>query len=125
MQSRYIAPIFVYFARKKLDMNKSDYLRTAKLLNLSVGIPTEENVESVIAQIEARLSEKVMNRSVNLSVKEGYAMAVDMLRRRQKDYAGIETLSTPRARAVAALAADYLNGECSEAIFCHVPIKRF
>ena len=106
-------------------MDKSDFLRTAKLLNLSAGIPTEENIESVIAQIEARLSEKVMNRTINRSVKDGYTMAVAMLRRRQKDYAGIETLSTPRARAIAALAADYLNGECSETIFCHVPIKRF
>ena len=51
--------------------------------------------------------------------------AVEMLRRRQKDYAGIENLSTARARAIAALAADFLNVECSEAILCHVPIRRF
>lgn len=106
-------------------MKKSDYQRTAKLLNLSAGIPTEENIESVITKIEERLSDKTINRAVNSSVKEGYTMAVDMLRRRQKDYSGIETLSTPRARAIAALAADYLNGECSEEIFCHVPIKQF
>lgn len=106
-------------------MNKKDYIKTARLLDLSAAIPTEEQIESVIAKIEARLSEKLMNRAVNISVKEGYTMAVEMLRRRQKDYSGIETLTSARARAIAALAADYLNGECTETILCHVPVKRF
>lgn len=105
-------------------MTNKDYFKTAKNLNLSTEIPNEDQIEMVISKIEARLSEKTMNRVSNRSVKEGYTMAVEMLRRRQKDYAGIENLSTPRARAIAALAADYLNGECSEVIFCHVPIKR-
>lgn len=106
-------------------MNKKDYIKTARLLDLSAMIPTEEQIESVIAKIEARLCEKLMNRAVNRPVKEGYSMAVEMLRRRQKDYSGIETLTSARARAIAALAADYLNGECNETIFCHVPVKRF
>lgn len=106
-------------------MNKKDYIKTAMLLDLSMKIPTDEQIESVIAQIEARLSEKVMNRAANCPVKEGYTMAVGMLRRRQKDYSGIETLTSVRARAIAALAADYLNGECTETILCHVPVKRF
>lgn len=106
-------------------MNKKDYIKTARLLDLSATIPTEEQIESVIAKIEARLSEKLMNRALNLPVKEGYTMAVEMLRRRQKDYSGIETLTSARARAIAALAADYLNGECTETILCHVPVKRF
>ena len=103
-------------------MDSKDYFKTAKNLNLSTEVPNEDQIEAVITKIEA---EKVMNRAANRSVKEGYTMAVEMLRRRQKDYAGIEKLSTTRARAIAALAADYLNGECSEVIFCHVPIKRF
>lgn len=106
-------------------MNTKDYFKTARYLDLSETIPTEEQIESVIARIESRLSEKVMNRVANRPVKEGYTMAVEMLRRRQKDYSCIETLSSARARAIAALAADYLNGECSEKIFCHVPVKRF
>ena len=106
-------------------MDSKDYFKTAKNLNLSTEVPNEDQIEVVITKIEARLAEKVINRAANRSVKEGYTMAVEMLRRRQKDYAGIEKLSTTRARAIAALAADYLNGECSEVIFCHVPIKRF
>ena len=106
-------------------MNKTGYFKTAKNLSPSTEIPNDGQIEAVINKIEARLAEKVMNRAANNSVKEGYTMAVEMLRRRQKDYAGIEKLSTTRARAIAALAADYLNGECSEVIFCHVPIIRF
>lgn len=106
-------------------MNKKDYFKTARHLDLSATIPTEEQIESVIAKIEERISEKVMNRAVNRPVKEGYTLAVEMLRRRQKDYTGIETLTSKRARAIAALAADYLNGECTETILCHVPVKRF
>lgn len=106
-------------------MNKKDYFKTARHLNLSARIPTEEQIESVIAKIEERLSEKVMNRAVNRHVKDGYTMAVEILRRRQKDYTSIEALASMRARAIAALAADYLNGECTETILCRVPIKRF
>ena len=92
-------------------MDSKDYFKTAKNLNLSTEVPNEDQIETVITKIEARLAEKVMNRAANRSVKEGYTMAVEMLRRRQKDYTGIEKLSTTRARAIAALAADYLNGE--------------
>ena len=105
-------------------MNKTDYFKTARFLDMSSGIPTEKQIEKVIKTIETRLNEKPINRAVNHSVKAGYTMAVDMLRRRQKDYAGIDSLPTARARAIAALAADFLNGECSAAIFCNVPIKK-
>lgn len=105
-------------------MNKKDYIKTARFLNLSCGTPTDVQIEEVIKKIEARLEEKPINRAVNRSVKDGYTMAVDMLRRRQKDYSGIESLTSTRARAIAALAADFLNGECSADILCHVPIER-
>ena len=105
-------------------MNKKDYFKTARFLDMSSGIPTEKQIEDAIKKIEARLDEKPINRAVNRSVKDGYTMAVDMLRRRQKDYAGIDSLPSTRARAIAALAADFLNGECSETILCHVPIER-
>jgi hypothetical protein len=104
-------------------MIKKDYIKTARFLDLSCGTPTDAQIEEV-KKIEARLEEKPINRAVNRSVKDGYTMAVDMLRRRQKDYSGIESLSSTRARAIAALAADFLNGECSADILCHVPIER-
>lgn len=106
-------------------MDSKNYFKTAKYLDLSTEIPDENQIELAISKIEARLADKAMNRDCNRSVKDGYTMAVEMLRRRQKDYSGIENLSTARARAIAALAADFLNGECSEVILCHVPIKRF
>lgn len=106
-------------------MDSKNYFKTAKYLDLSTEIPDENQIKLAISKIEARLADKAMNRDYNRSVKDGYTMAVEMLRRRQKDYSGIENLSTARARAIAALAADFLNGECSEVILCHVPIKRF
>lgn len=106
-------------------MDRKDYFKAARYLNPPTEVPNEEQIKAAIAEIESRLAEKAMNMTVNLSVKEGYTKAVEMLRRRQKDYAGIENLSTARARAIAALAADFLNGECSEAILCHVPVRRF
>ena len=105
-------------------MSKKDYFKTARFLNLSCGIPTDTQIDDAIQKIEARLEEKPINRAVNRPVKDGYTMAVDMLRRRQKDYSGIESLTSTRARAIAALAADFLNGECSADILCHVPIKK-
>ena len=65
-------------------MDSKDYFKTAKNLNLSTEVPNEDQIEAVITKIEARLAEKVMNRAANRSVKEGYTMAVEMLRRRQK-----------------------------------------
>lgn len=106
-------------------MDSKNYFKTAKYLNLSTEVPEESQIELAISKIEERLAENAMNIDCNRSVKEGYTMAVDMLRRRQNDYSGIENLSTARAKAIAALAADFLNGECSEDILCHVPIKRF
>lgn len=65
-------------------MDSKDYFKTAKNLNLSTEVPNEDQIEVVITKIEARLAEKVMNRAANRSVKEGYTMAVEMLRRRRK-----------------------------------------
>ncbi len=86
-------------------MNKRDYIKTARFLNLSCGTPTDAQIEEAIKKIEARLEEKPINRAVNRSVKDGYTMAVDILRRRQRIIPASNHLR-PRARAIAALAAD-------------------
>lgn len=85
--------------------------------------PSEEQIEAMITKIEARLAEKAINRTENQPVKDGYTMAVEILCNRQTDYAGIETLPTDQARAIAMLAVDYLKGDCHELVLSQVPIK--
>jgi hypothetical protein len=86
--------------------------------------PTEEQIEEVISGIEKRLAMKAMNRTVNQKVKDGYTMAVDILRRRQMDYSGIETLSSDQARAIAGIAVDFLNGKFHGFVLLSIPFKK-
>ncbi len=103
---------------------KRTYLKKNQHLDPPGIPPVWEQCEAMIAKIEARLAEKAINRTENKPVKDGYTMTVDILRRRQTDYAGIETLPTDQARAIAMLAVDYLKGECHELVLSQVPIKR-
>ncbi len=103
---------------------KKGYLKKGQHLDPPNVAPTDEQVSDMISKIEARLAEKPINRFVNKPVKDGYTMAVEILRRRQTNYAGIEKLPTDQARAIAMLAADYLKGKCHELVLCQIPIKR-
>ena len=104
-------------------MNKRDYIKTARFLNLSCGTPTDAQIEEAIKKIEARLEEKPINRAVNRSVKDGYTMAVDILRRRQKGLFR-HRITYVHEREPLLRSPQTLNGECSADILCHVPIKR-
>ncbi len=87
-------------------------------------IPTDEQVEAVIIKLDKRLAIKAINRTVNKPIKDGYTLGVDILRKRQTDYTGIEELPTDQARAIAMLAVDYLKGECHEFTLLNIPINR-
>lgn len=102
---------------------KADKKKIIKLLNQTFPIPTDAEVDSAIEQIESRLQIKAIKRIANAPVKEGYTMALTILRNRQKDYAGTDALKTTQGRAIAMIAVDYLNGRCSQEILCGVPIK--
>nr|DAL48474.1 MAG TPA_asm: hypothetical protein [Caudoviricetes sp.] len=86
---------------------------------------TNEEIQETISKIEERLADIRVNRFVNAPVKEGYLKAVEILRDHQTDItrAKLEELKTVQGRAIAALAIDYLNGECAQYILLGVPIK--
>lgn len=86
---------------------------------------TNEEIQETISKIEERLADIRVNRFVNAPVKEGYLKAIEILRDHQTDTtrAKLEELKTVQGRAIAALAIDYLNGECAQYILLGVPIK--
>lgn len=85
----------------------------------------EKEIQETIQEIENKLADKKLNRFVNAPVKEGYLKAVEILKKRQTDItkAKLEELKTVQGRAIAALAIDYLKGECAQSILLGVPIK--
>lgn len=103
-------------------MNK-EFERIAKLLNVHLPIPTDEEIEDTISRIEERLAEKKINKFINAPVKEGYTLALNLLKSKQEDYTGIVDLDSMQGRFIATIAVDYLKGECSQEILCGVPLK--
>lgn len=85
----------------------------------------DTEIQKTIQEIENRLADKKMNRFVNAPVKEGYLKAIEILSKQQTDItkAKLEELQTIQGRAIAALAIDYLKGECTQSILLGVPIK--
>lgn len=85
----------------------------------------EKEIQNCILKIEERLSDKRINRFVNAPVKEGYLKSIEILRNRQTDItrAKLEELKTVQGRAIAALAIDYIMGECAQSVLLGVPIK--
>ena len=105
---------------KKEHQLKEWMERMGKLLHTTYPIPTDEAIDRMADQLEEKLKHPHLNRYKNAPVKEGYTKAVEMLRNRQHDFAGLEQLTTIRARAIASLAADWQLGKCSEEIFIGV-----
>lgn len=85
----------------------------------------EKEIQNCILKIEELLSDKRINRFVNAPVKEGYLKSIEILRDHQTDItrAKLEELKTVQGRAIAALAIDYLMGECAQYVLLGVPIK--
>lgn len=85
----------------------------------------DTEIQKTIQEIENRLADKRMNRFVNAPVKEGYLKAIEILSKQQTDItkAKLEELKTIQGKAIAALAIDYLKGECTQSILLGVPIK--
>nr|DAF49575.1 MAG TPA: hypothetical protein [Siphoviridae sp. ct4085] len=86
---------------------------------------TNEELQETISKIEERLADIRINRFVNAPVKEGYLKSIEILRDHQTDItrAKLEELKTVQGRAIAALAIDYLMGECAQYVLLGVPIK--
>lgn len=86
---------------------------------------TDKEIIDTIAKIEKKLADPRMAIPENVSVKEGYQKSIEILR--DKTYniaqAHLETLNSVQSRAIAALAIDFLNGECPQSVLLDVPIK--
>ncbi|MCF2498409.1 hypothetical protein [Dyadobacter chenhuakuii] len=85
--------------------------------------PSEDEIEDTLQKVQDRLEEKAMSLSANAAVKEGYEEAVEILADDRRTYAGIDNLKTVQARAIAVLAVDYLNAECTAEVLLGVPVK--
>lgn len=71
------------------------------------------------------LEVKKLKNGFQYTVKEGYLKSIEILKGKQTDItkAGLEELKTVQGRAIAALAIDYLVGECTQFVLLGVPIK--
>lgn len=85
--------------------------------------PTESEIETTLNLIQDILEGKKIDRYENRAAKEGYKEAENILVDDRRTYAGIEELKTVQGRAIACLAVDYLNGECSRKTLVKVPLK--
>lgn len=86
--------------------------------------PTEDEIEETVSKIYDRLENPAVNKAINAGVKEGYEEAIDILVDDKKDYKLISSsLKTVQGRAIAVLAVDYLNGECTQEVLLGVPIR--
>ena len=89
-------------------------------------IPNEDEIEETIQLINDILERPEIDLLKNYAVKEGYDLAVDILVEDKRDIkeAGIENLKSVQGRAIAALAIDYLLGECSQKVLVGVVLKK-
>jgi glycogen synthase len=86
--------------------------------------PTEDEIEDTITKIYDRLDLPAINKALNAAVKEGYEEAINILVDDKNNYFLISSnLKTVQGRAIAVLAVDYLNGECTQEVLLGVPIK--
>jgi hypothetical protein len=85
----------------------------------------EKEIKNCIRAIKKRLDDKRVNRFCNSSVKTGYIKSLEILEKNICNYedANIKELPTVQSRAIAVLAVDFLNGECTESVLLGVPIK--
>ncbi len=90
----------------------------------TVEVPTESEIEQTIADIEKWLKHPNMKKPVNRAIAEGYMEAGRILIEDVTSYKQIsDSLTTVQGRAIAVLAVDYLNGECTKKVLMGVPFK--
>lgn len=79
---------------------------------------TDKEIQETITKIEERLADQRFKPLISDPAKKGYLKAIEILKSRQTDItkAGLEELKAVQSRAIAALAIDYLKGECTECV---------
>lgn len=104
-------------------MKQQDLNRMAIFLGQKLPIPQQEHIADTIKKIEARLQEKKINKFVNAPVKEGYAKALEILKGNCVAFDRYDELKTIQSKSIAAIAVDYLKGECAQEVLCNIPLK--
>lgn len=95
----------------------------AIFLGQKLPIPSQEHIADTIKKIEARLQEKKINKFVNASVKDGYTKALKILKNNDIAFDRYYEPKTIQSKSIAAIAVDYLKGECAQEVLCNIPIK--
>jgi prefoldin subunit 5 len=76
--------------------------------------PTHDEIQETIVLVSSKMESLKMTVSETENVIEGYAEAVRLLTENSNSYDHIiSSLQSDISRAIAVLAIDYLNGECS------------
>ena len=76
--------------------------------------PTQNEIQETIDLINKKMESLKMKSTGNENVMEGYAEALRLLNENSSSYDHISaSLQSDSSRAIAVLAVDYLNGECS------------
>lgn len=86
---------------------------------------TDKEIIETIAKLEKKLADLRMAIPENASVKEGYQKSIEILKDKTDNIskAQLEVLNSVQSRAIAALAIDFLNGECPQYVLLDIPIK--
>lgn len=104
-------------------MKQQDLNRMAIFLGQKLPIPQEEHIADTINKIEAILQKKKINKFVNASVKKGYTKALEILKSNDVGFDKYHELKTLQSKSIAAIAVDYLKGDCAQEVLCNIPIK--
>ena len=80
--------------------------------------PAHADILETVNIINQKLQLPAINLDVNKAVKEGYAEAILLLTENKNSYDQISAaMKSDVARAIAVLAINYINGECSRETF--------
>lgn len=104
-------------------MKQSDRNMIATFLCRKLPVPQDEHIADTISKIELRLQEKKINKFVNASVKEGYTYALEILKNNDVVFDRYDELKTIQSKSIAAIAVDYLKGDCAQEVLCGIPLK--
>ena len=88
-------------------------------------LPSEDEIEETLQLINDILERPEIDKPANAAVKEGYDAAAEILAEDWRSYDLVpKRLKTVQGRAIAVLAVDFLNGECTQKVLIGVPVKK-
>lgn len=88
-------------------------------------VRTEEEVQSIIAQLNERRQHPQLKLASNEQVKVGYREALRVLCDKDENLQHIaEHCESVQARCIAWLAVDYLQGQCEASVLLDIPLKQ-